>query len=123
MIVGITSGRDTVPLLRVPARVKINQEYYVNYVLKSLFSVQLFCLYPNEMDKVFLHHDKASSHTANLTTSYLAEMKEELGVSYISKKNKPAITQEGSPLDFFGFGYLKRRLLKSPTLNGIWKFA
>ena len=34
MVVGIISKRGTVPLLRVQARVKINAEYYVNYVLK-----------------------------------------------------------------------------------------
>ena len=30
---------------------------------------------------------KALNHTANLTTSYLAKMKEDLGVSYISKED------------------------------------
>ena len=89
MVVGIISGRGTVPLLRVPGRVKINAEYYTNYVLKQLFSVHHTRLYPNEMDKMFLHHDKASSHTANLATSYLAKMKDELGVSYISKEDLP----------------------------------
>ena len=77
------------------------------------------------MDKVFKHHNKASSHTANLTISYLAKMKEELGVSYINKEDITLITPDGSLLDFFGFGYLKQRLLKriALTLNGIWKLA
>ena len=121
MVVGIISGRGTVPLLRVPARVKINAEYNVNYVLKPVFSAHLPRLFPYKKDKVYLHHNKESSDTANLTTSYLAKMKEELGVSYISKQNKPIKTPEGSQLDFFGLGYLKQRLLqrRARTLNGI----
>jgi len=124
MVVGII-GRGTVPLLRVPASVKINAKYYVDYVLKPLFTVHLPRLYPNEMDKVFLHHDKATSHTANLTSSYLAKMKREVGISYISKEHIPVKAPDGSPLDFFGFGYLKQQLLKrrARTLDGIWKLA
>ena len=54
MVVGIISERGTVPLFRVPARVKINAKYYINYFLKPLFSVHFPRLYPNE---VFLHSD------------------------------------------------------------------
>ena len=67
-------------------------------------------LYPNEMDKVYFHHYKASSHTANLTTEYLVKMKAELGISCINKDEIPVKAPDGSPLDFFGFGYLKQRL-------------
>ncbi len=38
MIVGIFTGRGTVPLLRVPSQVKINAQYYVDYDLKLLFT-------------------------------------------------------------------------------------
>ena len=76
MVVSIISERGTVPLLRVSARVKINAENFVNYVLKPLFSVDLTRLYSNEIDKVFMHHD---NYSANLTTSYLVKFKEELG--------------------------------------------
>ena len=108
MVVGIISGRGRVPLLRITVRVKINTDYYVNYVLKPLFSVHPPRFYPNEMDNFFLHHDKASSHTANLAISYLAKMKEELVVSYMSKEDTPIKTPDGSSLDFLGFGYLSR---------------
>ena len=62
------------------------------------------------MDKVYFHHYKASSHTANLTTEYLVKMKAELGISCINKDEIPVKAPDGSPLDFFGFGYLKQRL-------------
>ena len=77
------------------------------------------------MDKVFFHHDKATSHTAKKTTKYLEEVKRELGISYIEKKNIPIKCPDGSPLDFYGFGYLKKQLQKrrGRTLDGIWKLS
>ena len=87
MVVGIITGRGTVPLFRVPSKVKINAEYYIEYVLKPLFNVHLPSLYPGEMDKVFFHHDKATSHTAKKTTKYLEEVKREFGISHIPKDN------------------------------------
>ena len=75
MIVGVITGRGTVPLFKVPSQVKINAQYYQFYVLKPLFTIHLPRLYSNEMDKVFFHHDKASSHTAYSTFEYLAKLK------------------------------------------------
>ena len=42
----------------MPSEVKINAQFYVDYVLKPLFTEYLPKLYRNEMDKVFFHHDK-----------------------------------------------------------------
>lgn len=125
MVVGILTGKGTIPLIRVPSKVKINAQFYVDYVLKPLFTEHLPKLYRNEMDKVFFHHDKASSHTSHLTTRYLEKMKAELGISYIDKEDIPVKTPDASPLDFFGFGYLKQRLGKrrARTLDGIWKIS
>ena len=41
----------------------------------------------------------------------------ERGVSYTSKKDIPVKTPDGSPFDFFGFGYLKQRHLKRKLLK------
>ena len=125
MVIEVITGRGTVPLFRVPANVKINAEYYVEYVLKPLFTDHLPLLYPKDMHKVFFHHDKASSHTANATTKYLDEVKEELGITYITNEDIPVKTPDGSPLDFYGFGFLKQQLLKrrAITLDGVWKIA
>jgi len=125
MVIGIITGRGTLPLFRVPSEVKINADYYVEYVLKPLFTIYLPSLYPGEMDKVFFHHGKATSHTANKTTQYLEEVKRELGISYLNKEDIPVKCPDGSPLDFFGFGYLKTNLGKrrGKTLDGIWKLS
>ena len=66
IFVGILTGKGTIPLIRLPSEVKINAQFYVDYVLKPLFTEHLPKLYRNEMDKVFFHHDKASSHTSHV---------------------------------------------------------
>jgi len=72
MVVGVISGRGCLPLYRVPNKVKINARYYVDFVLKPLFREYLPRLYPNEMNKIFFHHDKATAHTASLTIDILS---------------------------------------------------
>ncbi|UYV68130.1 IKK1 [Cordylochernes scorpioides] len=75
MVVGVMTGRGVLPLIKVPSKVKVNSEFYIECVLKPVIE-QLKDLYPGEMDKVFLHHDKASSHTSNKTQQFLQEMKD-----------------------------------------------
>lgn len=125
MVIGVITGRGTVPLFRVPAKVKINAQYYIENVLKPLFTEHLPRLYKKEMHKVFFHHDKATSHTAQATTDYLNKLSEELGITYINNEDIPVKTPDGSPLDFYGFGFLKQELSKrrATTLDGVWKVA
>jgi histone-lysine N-methyltransferase SETMAR len=125
MVIGVITGRGTVPLFQVPPKAKVNAEYYIEYVLKPLFKNHLPRLYGNDINKVFFHHDKASSHTAGLTIDYLKQMKKELGISYLEKHEIPVKSPDASPLDFFGFGYLKQKLFhrKATTLAGVWKLC
>ena len=125
MVVGVITGKGTVPLFKVPSNVKINAHYYVEYVLKPILTIHLPRLYGKDMDKVFFHHDKASSHTANLTIAFLEEMKSKFGISYLEKEDIPVKAPDASPLDFYGFGYLKQELLKrrARTLDGVWKLS
>lgn len=123
MVVGAVSGRGVLPLKRVPPKVKINSKYYVNDVLKPLLEKEVPKLYPGECDKVFVHHDAASSHTAKFTASYAAQLKEDLGITIISNSLIPVKSPDTSPMDFFGFGFLKQRLAarRAKTLDGVWK--
>ena len=75
------------------------------------------------MDKVFFHQDKASSHTARATMEYLEAKKQELGLRFQPKNEIPVKGADISPMDFFGFGYLKEKLTKGcpKTLDGAWK--
>ncbi|UYV65595.1 syd-1 [Cordylochernes scorpioides] len=77
------------------------------------------------MDKVFLHHDKASSHTSNKTQQFLQEMKDTLGLNFIRNSDIPVKSPDASPLDFYGFGMLKQRLFnrRPETEAELWKAA
>jgi len=79
MVVGIITGRGTVPLIRVPSKVKINAEYYVDYVLKPLFAEHLPRLYRNDINKVFFYHEKAPSHTSKVTMATYKRLSKSLG--------------------------------------------
>ncbi|UYV76694.1 hypothetical protein LAZ67_14001786 [Cordylochernes scorpioides] len=124
MVVGVMTGRGVLPLIKVPSKVKVNSEFYIECVLKPVIE-QLKDLYPGEMDKVFLHHDKASSHTSNKTQQFLQEMKDTLGLNFIRNSDIPVKSPDASPLDFYGFGMLKQRLFNRcpKTEAGLWKAA
>lgn len=117
MVVGVLTGRGVVPLFRVPSKVKVNSDYYVTKVLKPLIKKYLPKLYPGEMDKVFIHHDAATSHTSKKTTAFMNEMEEKYGLKFIEKNLIPIKSPDASPLDYFGFGYLKQRLSKRRPTN------
>ncbi|UYV79266.1 UBR3 [Cordylochernes scorpioides] len=124
MVVGVMTGRGVLPLIKVPSKVKVNSEFYIECVLKPVIE-QLKDLYPGEMDKVFLHHDKASSHTSNKTQQFIQEMKDTLGLNFIRNSDIPVKSPDASPLDFYGFGMLKQRLFnrRPKTEAGLWKAA
>ena len=123
MVVARMTGRGTLPLLKVPPQVKISSAYYVENVLKQYLETDVPKLYPGELDKVTFHHDRASSHRANNTTLYLEDLRLRTGINYIAKENIPVKSPDISPMDFFGFGFLKQALFrrKARTLNGLWK--
>jgi hypothetical protein len=110
-------------LIKVPPKIKINGQTYVDNVLKPLFEKFLPEKYPNEMSKVVLHHDKASSHTCKLVQEYLKNLMMELGINYLKNNDIPTKAPDIALLDFFGFGYLKQMLFKTKvkTLSGLWK--
>lgn len=95
--------------------------------LSTICKEHLPRLYGNVINKVFFHHDKATSHTAKLTTAYLevCQVKAEMGITYLEKKEIPVKCPDGSSLDFFGFGYLKQRIAtrRTRTLDRVWKVA
>ena len=124
MVVGGMTGRGILPLIRIPLNVKISGDTYVKYVLKPYFEKFLPQLYPTEMHKVIFHHDKASSHTSKFAKLYLDQQKKKLKINYIPKENIPVKGADISPLDFFGFGFLKQKAnaCKATTLDGVWKF-
>ena len=123
MVVGARRGRGVLPLVKVPKNVKINAEWYIGRVLKPLLEVEVPKLYGEDTHKVFVHHDAASSHTAWITTAYAQDLKQRLGITIISSSDIPVKSPDTSPMDFYGFGFLKQRLQRRRprTLEGVWK--
>ena len=119
------TGRGVVPLIRVPPKVKINSDFYIEKVLKPILEEKVAALYPGELDKVFIHHDAASSHTSKKNTAYAEDLKARTGMTIIINKEIPVKSPDTSPLDFFGFGYLKQRLQRrrGRTIDWVWKIA
>ena len=123
MVVGAISGRGVLPLIKVPQKVKINARYYVDCVLKPLLEKVVPKLYGKDTPKVVVHHDAATSHTAKLTQAYAKDLYRRLGIKIISNSEIPVKSPDASPMDFFGFGYLKQKcfLRRPSTMLGVWK--
>lgn len=125
MVLAIMTGRGVIPLKFVPPKTKINSNYYCDEVLKPLIQSWLPKLYPEGLEKVFVHHDAAPSHVSKKTTDIMAALSESSGITFIQRADIPVKAPDASPLDFFGFGYLKQRLAKRrpTTLDGLRKSA
>ena len=83
--------------------------------------VDLPKLYGKEARKVVLHIDSATSHTAQRTIQWL----EAHGFKYITKDQLLPNSPEISPMDFFGNGYLKSKLIarRYTTIDGMLRYA
>lgn len=125
MAVGILTGRGTVPLFFVPPKAKINSQYYIDFVLRPLVENYLPKLYGRELDKIWIHHDKATSHTSAQTAQYMRDVTEATGIRFIKTEEIPVKSPDASPLDFFGFGYLKGKLKRRrvKTVAGLKRAA
>lgn len=96
---------------------------YIKIVLRPLIEKYLIPLYGNDINKVFVHHDKSPVRTAEVTKEFMDSMTEKYGISFIRKEDTPVKGADCAPLDFFGFGYLKSKVESSEatTLDGLWK--
>lgn len=123
MIVAAMSYRGTFPLIQLKAGVRMDSWYYINYVLRPLIHKHIPQLYGSDISEVFVHYDKSPVHVSNFTTMYTDLMTERYGITFINKDNIPVKGADCSPLDFFGFGYLKNKIRKSSfkSLDALWR--
>ena len=89
MIVAAMCESRTFPLIKVPENVKVDAQFYSEFVLQPLIELYLVPHFGKEIEKVTIHHDQARSHTARMTTDFMAKMKEMYGVSIINKEMVP----------------------------------
>src|SRR5277367_3844563 len=101
MVVWEMTVRGVLSLIRVPPKVKVNADYYIEHVLKPLLESEVSKFYGDEACKVFVHHDAAPAHTANKTKAYAKELKTKLGIPIIDKEQTPAKAPDTCPLDFY----------------------
>lgn len=123
VIVGSMCCDKVFPLFRVPFLVTVDAKYFVDYVLHPLIHDFLIPHYKEDINKVIIHFDKATSHTAKLSSSYLERMKREYGISFLKKEDIPVKGADIVVMDFFAFGYLKQQLkvTRARTEAGVWK--
>lgn len=82
---------------------KINSRYYIDNVLKKFLIRDAKRLYPN--NNFIFHHDSAPSHVSKLTQEFMhANMK------FLEKDNWIPMSPDAAPMDYFVWGYLKRKL-------------
>src|SRR5277367_4093469 len=101
MVVWEMTVQSVLSLIRVPPKVKVNADYYIEHVLKPLLESEIIKLYGEEACKVFVHHDAASAHTANKTKPYTQELETKLGIPIIDKEHIPVKAPDTSSLDFY----------------------
>lgn len=116
------TGRGVLDLIKVPPNTKINFAICVSDVTKPLLEEKLQNLYPSDYDKMYTHHDKASSHTARYTKQYAEDLEARRGTKILKNTLIQVKSPDISPMDFFGFGHLKQKMFKkSPTtFEGFW---
>jgi predicted acetyltransferase len=122
-VVAAVSGRGVLPLIKVPSKVKINAEFYVDCVLRPILENHVPRLYSGEIQKVFFPHDKATSHTSSKTHDYLIDLKSKIGINFISNDEVPVKSPDASLCDFWAFSRLKQELFNAEarTIPGLWK--
>ncbi|UYV63313.1 hypothetical protein LAZ67_2003719 [Cordylochernes scorpioides] len=76
-----------------------------------------------QSNKVWFHHDSATSHTSSSTQAYLEDLRQRTGINTIPKNRTPVKSPDLAPMDFCIFGCLKRALGKRHprTIEGLWK--
>jgi hypothetical protein len=125
MVVAGFSYNGKLKLRKVDRHTKINSAYYQTEVLNPIFHQDIPSLYGNDVEKVWVHQDKASSHTSTSTANFLEVLHMETKINTIPFAHIPVKSPDASPMDFCAFGILKNRIRhrRPTTLDGLWKVA
>lgn len=123
MVVAGYCYQGKLTLRKVEKNAKVNAAYYQENILDPLYLQDIPALYGEDVQNVWLHQDKASSHTAKSTVAYMKRMAEQTKIRAIPFSSVPVKSPDASPMDFCGFGLLKRALgnRRPRTIPGLWK--
>ena len=101
-------ARGVTDMYFVPDKSKVNQEFFMNYILKPIIERDIPRLYPGEEKKVILHFDSAFSHTTPAVYALLKKAQ----VQYIDKENWTSNSPDLRPMDYGCNGFLKNPCLR-----------
>ena len=123
MVVGGFCARGKLPMHRVDSKAKVKAAYFQTNIMDPLYKTHIPHLYGRDTRNVWIHMDKASSHTARSSLAYYERMATETGVSVIPFSSIPVKSPDASPMDFCAFGLLKKGLAqrRPTTVAGLWK--
>lgn len=123
MVVAGYSSRGKLRIRKIASKAKINSEYFQNNIMKPIYCEDIPFLYGHESTKVLIHMDKASSHTSKSSRAWYEIMKNETKIQVIPFSSIPVKSPDASPMDFCGFGLLKRGLAdrRPKSVDGLWK--
>lgn len=124
-VAGILCGRGPMGIIRIPSKTKVNSDFYIKKVLTPLCNKWIPKFYPDEMDKMTVHHDQAPAHCSAKTTEYMEEMHRKYGIRFLQKNEIPVKAPDSSVCDFYAFGNLKQQLSdhKIESDSYLWKLA
>ncbi|OQV15059.1 hypothetical protein BV898_10818 [Hypsibius exemplaris] len=106
LVTGVCS-RGKTAIRFVKPKTKINNEYYIQHVLKPLFKNDIRKLFPGELiNKVVFHHDSAPAHSSGITQEWLQNS----GSKFILKEHWMGNSPDLTPIDFCVNGLFKWKL-------------
>ena len=75
------------------------------------------------MNNVWIHQDKASSHTSTSTLRYLEDMEQKTRIHAVPYSDIPVKSPDAAPMDFCAFVRLKRALVsrRPRSIESLWK--
>ena len=115
MVWGAICKRGKLPLIFIEKGVKINQQYYLDNVLKSHLLVEAKKLFGDEY--YCFQQDGAPAHTAKSVQEWC----EENLPDFIPKDEWPPSSPDLNPLDFFVWGYMLQNL-KTKKIHSLDSF-
>lgn len=100
MVIAGFSKNGKLKIRKVEKNVKINSDYYQKYVLTPIFKKYIPSLYPNNLQCVKFHQDRASSHTSTSTALFFVKMRNETEIEAIPFKCIPLKSSDVSTMDY-----------------------
>ena len=92
---------------RVEKKAKVNSVYYQEKILSPIYLDEIPSLYGSEMNNVWIHQDKASSHTSTSTLRFLEDIEQKTRIHAVPYSDILVKSPDAAPMDFCAFGLLK----------------